>query len=79
MLSEKVGDVLENVFSAICGVIITFIPLGVFLVLKWMLEPVGFWQNLTFFLIAGSVFGAIQITSLALFILFLIKLFKGEL
>lgn len=41
--------------------IIALVPLWIYLVLRWLINPIDFWQELAIFLVCGITMGWIQV------------------
>jgi len=60
----------SNIFvKFIIGIIIwviALIPVYVFYIIRWLIEPTGFWQEMAVFLVCALLFGWVQVIAFIL-------------
>lgn len=62
----------------LAAVVVTFIPVWVFLAVRHVLHPAGFWQNLATGVAGVALLGGIQIFLIVLCVVFLHFLWTGR-
>lgn len=66
-------------FLVIVGVtILCFLPTEVFILLRWFLNPTGFWQNFAIFGAGVLLLGGFQIFGLIFWLMFILSLLSKD-
>ena len=68
----KLVNLLIKYFWAIVGLIIFLIPFWLWLLIRYLLSPEGFWQNLFFTCVGVYFLGFIQVILLIIYVLVLL-------
>ena len=78
-LTKKIKNKILS-FLAIAGVtILCFLPAEIFILLKWFLNPTGFWQNFAVFGAGVVLLGGFQIFGLVFWLIIVFSLiFKDK-
>ncbi len=67
---------LKILFTVIDGVIV-FIPVWIFLFVRWRLGPQDFWENMAVIVVAGIFLSTLQLALLIFGVIFLASIWKA--
>lgn len=77
-LFEKWGDQLAKILISLLFSIIALIPLWLILLVRWLLEPEGFWQKLVLYGLGFYFLGFIQLVLLIVLLALLVVLWTDK-
>lgn len=58
---KQLKKVMRKVLFKLSVFIVCHIPIGLFIIFKYLLNPEGFWQKFVVYGVGGWVFGALQV------------------
>lgn len=74
-LTNEIWGIMKLGFVLVGAFVICFIPTWVFLLIRYLLNPQGFWENFAVFGAGVWILGAFQFAGLILFVGFIFAVF----
>ena len=67
---------MDKLILSLVSFVLCFIPTWLYLLVKWILSPEGFWQNIILFGVGVWILGSIQVILFIIFIYLLIRIWS---